>query len=485
MKRPNILLIMADQFRGDCLGVNGHPDVKTPYLDALAMNGVNFTKAYTACPSCVPARAALFTGMGQKNHKRVSYDDAVPWEYPNLLAGELSKVGYYTQAVGKMHVYPVRNNCGFHNVELHDGYMHYIRNPNVPYYEHQQIADDYFYWLKDKKGLLADLTDGGLECNSWLSRPWQYEEELHPTNWVASRSVDFLRRRDRSKPFFLFASFVRPHSPFDAPQHYFDMYNNMQLSQSPVGEWAEENNEYRTAGNTHNSMYMSTDTELARQSKVGYYACITHLDHQIGRLWQAIVDDGELRNTFIIFVSDHGEMMGDHHMFRKSVPYEGSARIPFIIQPHAGFDFAGAGSNRGTVVDEIVELRDVMPTLLDIAQAEIPESVDGISLLDIMRRTEGATREYIHGEHELGERSNHYIVTKRDKYIWYSQTGLEQYFDLESDPSELLNKTGDINCKDRIEKMRGWLIDELTGREEGFIVGGELASGKKYNYVWK
>lgn len=114
MKQPNILLIMTDQLRGDCLGYAGHPDVKTPYLDSLAAKGVSFDRAYSACPSCIAARAALHTGMEQSHHGRVGYEDNVPWNYTHTLASELAGAGYYTECVGKMHVHPLRNYLGFH-----------------------------------------------------------------------------------------------------------------------------------------------------------------------------------------------------------------------------------------------------------------------------------------------------------------------------------------------------------------------------------
>ena len=141
-KRPNIILLMADQMRGDCLGIAGHPDVKTPFLDALAAEGVRYENAYSACPTCVPARATLYTGMSQEHTGRVGYEDLIPWEYPHTLAGELSKAGYYTQCVGKMHVHPLRNNLGFNDVRLHDGYLHAYRRPTTPSYEDQRVADE-------------------------------------------------------------------------------------------------------------------------------------------------------------------------------------------------------------------------------------------------------------------------------------------------------------------------------------------------------
>ena len=103
-KRPNVLLLVADQWRGDCLGIAGHPEVKTPYLDALAIQGARFSRAYSAVPSCIAARAALFTGMRPEHHGRVGYEDGVRWDYPNTLAGCFTRAGYQTQCVGKMHV---------------------------------------------------------------------------------------------------------------------------------------------------------------------------------------------------------------------------------------------------------------------------------------------------------------------------------------------------------------------------------------------
>ena len=228
-KRPNIILIMTDEMRGDCLGYAGHPDVKTPYLDSLASKGIYFPNAYSSCPTCVPARAILHTGLSQRNTGRVGYEDRVDWNYEITMAGELTKSGYYTQCVGKMHVHSLRNYLGFNNVRLHDGYLHEYRYPNVSYGENQLIADDYFYWLKDQKGISADVVNTGLDCNGWVSRPWIYDEMSHPTNWVVTESIDFLRRRDPRKPFFLMTSFVRPHAPFDAPQYYFDLYKNRSL----------------------------------------------------------------------------------------------------------------------------------------------------------------------------------------------------------------------------------------------------------------
>lgn len=468
--KPNILFIMTDQMRGDCMGIAGHKSVKTPYLDTLAANGNYFKNAYSACPSCIAARAELMTGLSPKNNKRVGYRDGTAWEYPVTLAGELKKAGYYTKCVGKMHVHPLRNNLGFDDVLLHDGYLGFYRKSSTPFYEHQANADDYFHWLKCELGADTDITDTGLECNSWVARPFIYDEKYHPTNWVVSNSIDFLRKRDRSKPFFLYSSFVRPHPPLDAPQCYFDMYSNMQLDAPPVGDWADT--EAYKKNRSYDGQDAFYDDELRRQAQVGYYACITHLDHQIGRLIQALQADGCYENTVILFASDHGELLGDHHTFRKIRPYQGSINVPFIVYaPESILE------SHNIVHEQVVALRDIMPTLIELAGGEVPCGLDGSSLVKILNGDNVRIREYLHGEHSGGELGNQYIVTEKDKFIWYMKSGEEQYFDLENDRNECVNLIHDASKRERIDYLRSILIKELTSRQEGYTDGVKLISG--------
>ncbi|MGI6069818.1 MAG: arylsulfatase [Blautia sp.] len=476
MDKKNILLIMTDQLRGDCLGYAGHPDIKTPYLDSLASRGVSFDNAYSACPSCIAARAALHTGMAQEHHRRVGYQDGIPWEYEHTLARELSENGYQTQCVGKMHVHPLRNYLGFQGVDLHDGYLHSARYASVPWKESQKNADDYFHWLKTQLGADADVTDTGLECNSWAVRPWIYEEKYHPTNWVTDRSIDFLRRKDPGRPFFLMDSYLRPHPPLDPPQYYLDLYLHKKLTPPAVGDW-ENDALLKEQGRIFDSACGPLDPELIHQAQAGYYGCITHLDHQIGRLLQALVEYEEYDNTLILFTSDHGEELCDHHRFRKSMPYEGSCRIPMIL---SGREDLLPRKKTGSVCHSLVELRDVMPTLLDFAGAPVPDSVDGRSMLPLAADPEKEIRPYLHGEHSYGEYSNHWIVTPEDKYVWFSQTGEEQYFHLTEDPHECKNLIHDPYSQDLIEELRVILIKELSGRPEGFIHQGKLIPGRPY-----
>ena len=461
-KKPNILFIMTDQLRGDSLGYAGHKDVKTPYLDTLAAKGVNFSHAYSSCPNCIAARASLLTGLSPEHTKRVGYEDNIRWDYERTLAGELRKAGYYTICVGKMHVYPVRSYQGFDNVILHDGYMHASRYEDVPYYENQFYCDDYFHWLKKE-----------------LGATWCYDEKYHPTNWVTDNCLDFLRRRDPDQPFFLMASYLKPHPPLDPPEYYFNRYIGKDLTKPYIGTW--ETREYlESDGRIFDSKTGPVDEELVHEMRAAYYALITHLDHQIGRVIQALIEHKLYDNTLIIFSSDHGEELGDHYMFRKSRPYEGSCHVPLMI---SNLEAAGINGVHNETRDCVADLRDIMPTLLDVAGCRDDEHYDGRSLLDNIRNPEKKPRDYLHGEHAYGIFSNHWIVTTRDKYIWLSDSGEEQYFNLEADPHELTNLIDSPDYQERIGKLRKILIKELEGRSEGFTDGIRLIAGRPYGPV--
>ena len=207
----------------------------------------------------------------------------------------------------------------------------------------------------------------------------------------------------------------------------------------------------------------------------GYYGSISHVDHQIGRIITALHEEGVYDDTIIVFVSDHGEMLFDHSLWRKVFPYEGSTHIPFLM--HIGKNIAPIIPHK---VEGIAELRDIMPTLLELCDIDVPDSVDGISLVKNVLSDTQEIREYLHGEHSFHSAfSNHYIVTPQDKFIWYSETGQEQYFDLINDPRESHDAIHDETYQKRIDELRNILIQELKDREEGYSDGTKLIKGKK------
>lgn len=195
---------------------------------------------------------------------------------------------------------------------------------------------------------------------------------------------------------------------------------------------------------------------------------------------QSLNEYGELGNTVILFTSDHGELLGDHHLFRKSLPYEGSTRVPFIVSDPGN----RLGLQSGMVSDHVVEMRDIMPSLLEAAGVPIPETVEGESIWRLASAgrdggSKPAWRPHLHGEHAQGLQSNHWVTDGKEKYIWFSQTGKEQFFDLVDDPNELHNAIGDENRQERIRYWRSVLIQELEGREEGYTDGQQLITGRK------
>lgn len=239
-----------------------------------------------------------------------------------------------------------------------------------------------------------------------------------------------------------------------------------------MGEWAERPDP------AHNNVDGFTQALSDRQihtMQAGYYGLITHVDHQIGRLVRELKDEGVLNDTIILFTSDHGEMLGDHCMFRKSQPYEGSTHIPLLLwDPGNNLNLP-----KGRRCDVLTELRDVMPTLLEAEGLPIPDCVDGCSLLNAAR-TGTPVRESLHGEHTAQSgvpHSVHYLLHGSCKYIWYSHTGKEQLFDLAKDPAELKDLSASAEYQQTLVLMRGELIKQLAGREEGYSDGVKLIAG--------
>ncbi|MER5304771.1 arylsulfatase, partial [Streptomyces lasiicapitis] len=373
----NVVLITADQWRGDCLSAAGHPVVRTPYLDQLAGRGARFEKAYSAVPSCIPARAALHTGLAQTSHRRTGYRDGVPWEYPVTLASEFGRHGYQTRAIGKLHAFPERNRIGFDEVTLHDGYLHASRVRGVD----PRFHDDYLSWLEAQPGehAGADYADTGLDCNSVVARPWPRAERLHPTNWVVSEAVDFLYRRDVTAPFLLHLSFHRPHPPYDPPAWAFEQFLRAPFEEPVVGDWADALAHWRDDSRA-DANYATYDAETVHRARAGYYGHMAHIDQQINRFLTALSEFGLADDTWVCFTSDHGEMLGEHRLWRKAYPYEGSARVPLLLAGPSGSLPRG-----GVVSSALAELRDVMPTLLECAGLPVPGGLDGHSLLPAAR----------------------------------------------------------------------------------------------------
>lgn len=463
MNRPNVLLIMTDQQRFDTLGCYGSQTVETVNLDWLRAEGTLFSHAYSCTPSCIPARASLMTGMDPWNTGILGMGrgQGSLRDLERTLPGELAAAGYHTLGVGKMHFFPQRALYGFHQTVLDESSR--VATPG--------FVSDYSRWFERNKTGEYGRYDHGIDQNSWMARPYHAPEYLHATNWTVSESIRVLEERDPTRPFFLKMSFARPHSPYDPPPYYFDLYMNKELPGVQTGDWAAEHDVPRDAADP-NAWRGRRGEEEARRARAGYYGLIHHIDHQIGRLLRWLREQRLLDDTLILFTSDHGDMMGDHHLWRKTYAYEGSAHIPLLIRMPK--------SKRvgiSPVVNKPVCLQDIMPTILDICGADVPDTVDGRSLVPLMRGQPTPWREYVHGEHCASyaeDEEMQYLTDGRWKYIWFPRKDKEQLFDLERDPYECRDVALTAEHRERLLLWRKRLVQELAPRGAGLADGDRL-----------
>ncbi len=467
MKQPNFIFVIVDQMRADCLGAERRHDIDTPNLDFLAARGSRFRHAYSPTASCIPARASLMTGMdpwhtgilGMGGGQGPIRDD-----YPHTLAGELAKAGYQTHLSGKGHFHPPQSTMGFESMHLDESGRH----------EAHGLEDSYRKWFRENAPTGVSPTDHGITQNSWLARPWHTAEHLHPTAWTVTDALEFLERRDRSRPFFLNISFARPHSPYTPPTYEFLSYEG-RVTQPVVGDWAAKHDQPDDAVDVDAWRGKQTARNNAR-ARMGYFGDITFIDAQIGRLLAKMkrLYAQDWANTWFVFISDHGDMLGDHHLWRKTYAYEASIRVPLIVKaPDA------AGIRQRRVVDEPVALYDLMPTILAAADVAIPPTVTGGSLLDILKAPTEGWREYIHGENctsYLPEEENQFVTNGKRKLIWFPRTGLQLFFDLETDPGETRNLIDNPMWVEEIQQWRERLIGELQGRNCGWCTDGTLSA---------
>ncbi|MCC7491603.1 MAG: arylsulfatase [Fimbriimonadaceae bacterium] len=463
--RTNLLLLMTDQQRGDTLGCAGHPVCETPWLDQLASQGARFAHAYSAVPSCIPARSILHTGMTAWNCGQLGYVGLRHRDYPHTLAGELTAAGYQTICVGKLHVWPQRAHWGFERTVLDESSR--VETPG--------FQSDYLRWFEAHREGAYGYRDHGLDWNSWVSRPSHLPEHLHPTHWTAQQSLEFLQQRDPTRPFFLFTSFARPHSPFDPPEPYFRMYDGRaDLPPAAVGSWADQVYPFPEQRDLVNAWRAERTPRETARARAGYYGSVTCIDHQIGRLLYELQRLRLDQTTTIVFCSDHGDMLGDHHLWRKTYAYEGSARVPFLVRPAPVLGLAG-----GQVVEQPVELRDILPTLLESAGVPLPDLVDGRSVLPLLRGETAGWRDYLHGEHATcyhPAAEHHYVTDGCEKLVWLPRADRLQFFDLTADPLETRDLAADPASADRVARWTGRLVAELEPRGLGLVESGRLVA---------
>lgn len=458
--RPNIVLLMTDQQRGDCVGADGNGAVRTPNLDRIASEGALFRHAYSSTPSCTPARAGLLTGQSPWHHGMLGYGRVAP-EYPQELPRLLGDAGYATCAIGKNHFHPQRNAHGYHRAILDESGR--VESP--------QFRSDYRAWFwSQAPNLDPDAT--GIGWNDYRADRYALPEALHPTAWTGETAVRYLDSYDGAAPFFLKVSFARPHSPYDPPGRYMDEFREAEIPSASIGTWADQ---FRPRSSREPTLWHGDlGAAQIRRSRQGYYGSIRFIDDQIGRILDALHRIGCYEDTLIVFVSDHGDMLGDHHHWRKCYAYEGSARVPLIVRWPGGL----VSAERGQLRDEVAELRDILPTFLHAAGIDVPDSVDGRSLLDPVSGREEVWRRYLDLEHNTCySPRNHWnaLVDGSWKYVYHALDGAEQLFLLDTDPGERVDLAGDPSQASELRMWRARLVEHFSERGAPYLKGGRLS----------
>jgi len=468
--RPNVLLLMADQLRFDCVGAYGNASIATPHLDRIAREGVRFSAAYSTTPSCTPARSALLTGLGPWRNGLLGYGNMASMPYPVEKGRAMAQAGYYATSIGKNHYFPLRNAHGYHNLvcDEHCSYWFHKQDAQTEAGWEERCDYEAWFWsqLPDK-----DPHATGLTWNDYRGLPFVYPEQLHATHWTGETAVNFLKGYERDEPFFLKVSFIRPHSPYDAPQRFFDRYADADLPTAQVGAWASR---YEPRSGPGNEIWHGKlSAAEIRRSRQGYYGSVSFVDEQIGRILEVLEKRNLLEETLILFVSDHGDMLGDQNLWRKTYGYEASAHIPMLMRLPASMSVRAAGK----VMDNPVELRDILPTVLDAAGAPVPESLEGRSLLELVRSGGKGWREYIDLEHDVCYApSNHWnaLTDGKWKYLYHAQHGQEQLFHLEEDPHELRDLSVDSQYGAQLKLWRERLAAHLEERGPDWVKNGTL-----------
>ena len=442
MKKPNVLLILSDQHRQDCLSVYGNPDVISPNLEAIAKDGVVFDGHFCPYPICTPSRYSLLTGKYPSFHLGANNDATLPngiETFPKVLRRE----GYKTAAVGKMHFAPTYLDVGFDKMLLSEQC-----GPG-------RFCDDYHRYLKNL-GLLdvIDLYDQRGEYRQ--NAPAEYWEnfgalcsdlplEHHSTTYITNQALAQVDQFNPDGGNLLMLGYIKPHHPFDPPEPYAGMYDpdTLSLLDGYTPTVAEVDKRVR------GFFDFSTLTEKdLRRVMAHYYGSITQIDDGVGQILQRLKDRGMYDDSLIIFTSDHGDYMGYRHLITKcNHMYDPIMRIPLIIKYPASWNKTGVDRGLSTNID-------IAKTILTVCGVEHAPTMRGLDL------TRGAEREIVVGEYSMRGLNEYMIRSKTHKLLLYAD-GAPRLFDLAADPQETNDVAGDPAYADVLRDLKDKLIEEF------------------------
>ena len=376
MTHPNVLIIKSDQHNARCLGVNGHRQVRTPHLDALASRGVNFTRAFVQNPICTPSRMCYLTGQYVHNHGifGLSGNERVPDGLPSLFS-TFKAAGYRTGIVGHVHVDGswLQPHCDLYR-DLHDE----ARPGDTPY-------DRYLA----KKGLQHLRDDGAYRGRSQILDACPSELEFEDTNegYCLQSFYDLLEGTADGQPFLFQLDPLHPHQDYIPAREFWALYDGVELELPPSADEdlsAKPPHQQRMIARHHDYdwVFEPRTYQAGRLRKLqGYYGCISQVDHMVGLALQRLEQMGRAENTIVVYCSDHGDFALEHGFLEKApgISYDAITRVPFIWSWPAG------GIAEHLTVGELVESVDVFPTICALAGVDTPDTVDGHDLVPLLR----------------------------------------------------------------------------------------------------
>ena len=429
--RPNIILIMTDQQRFDTIGAWGYDYMTTPAQDRLVREGLSFRNAFCPGATCVASRAAIFTGMYGHNTGAYSFDH---WADHRNWVEDLNDAGYHCVNMGKMHFAPRDVAGGFHERVI-------VENPTSKHLDNGQADDDWGRYLRIHG--VDRPNDRNLSDPEWLQKyqgvPWHLEEKLHSDVFIGDSALAWIRDYQSEQPFFLQVGFTGPHEPWDPLPRHLALYEGREVPPriAREGELDDKPPQHAAhrqmhATTTHESvidMYSPDEEDIARMRR-HYYAKITTVDEQLGRVIDALEERGFLDNSLLLFCSDHGELLGDHWMAYKWLMYDPIVHVPLIVRD-------GRRDRAGEEIDDLVSLMDLGPTILAAAGVEAPSYLEGRSLVPYMEGPgeDFAPREWVYCE------DNYQLMMRGELYklVYYIGQDQGELYDLERDPHELWN----------------------------------------------
>lgn len=442
-QKPNVLFLITDDQRADTIAALGNRDIATPNLDFLRRRGLAFENAYiaggTSGAVCMPSRAVYHTGRGPFSLH--GSGEIIPAEHTT--AGEhFAAHGYRTYGTGKWHSDPESFARSFADgAEIFFGGMD--NHWNMPVCDYPRDGRS---WPEPKDHLWDAGTGEGRQTVA--QRYDRYRRGVHSTELFASAAIDFLNDYSGEEPFLLYVAFTAPHDPRTAPQEFRARYNpdELQLHGPILPDHPFDNGE-RSIRDEHLVAHPYTP-EKAREELADYYAMLTHVDHWIGRIIDALRGADALENTIIIHTADHGLALGNHGLMGKQCLYEHSIRVPLLI--------SGPGVPSNDTRDAFVSSPDLFPTLCDLSGLPVPETVEGRSYREAIADPAVVHREEVFAAYRHLQRSLRY---GRYKLIEYSVEGARtsQLFDLRSDPYESRDLSGDVAYAQTLTEMRNRL----------------------------